>query len=272
MEVEELKQKYNVALSIRDSLPACEAEITKLEEDENVKKYLRLKAHQEKYEHLKHLTDRDILDGIIAEDEDLLTTDTYFCYGKDFIGHPKKIGGYYIDPMSTSPFRLQGTRVTKYQNIAKPSDIIIIPSTEAYEFEKTHNTIYKNTDNPEEEYKEIRRNMYLKLMRNLSTSKEEERETYFCLGRNFKGDITKDGTYTIKDDSYPGPYLLLSYYININNPDDIILISTTESSAFELDKNIILSTTNNPKEEYYSLREKLLGEKPKRLVKEPKND
>ena len=65
MKIEKLIQEYNMNRVLRDSLPTCEAEISILEEDEIVQRYLRLKAHQERYKHLKNQSDDDILDNII---------------------------------------------------------------------------------------------------------------------------------------------------------------------------------------------------------------
>ena len=164
MNIEKLTQEFNVRRCLRDSLPTCKAEMEILEEDENVQKYLRLQQHYAQYESLAKKNDDTILDEII--ENDIIEGDpTYFCYGKDFIGHPKKVGGYYIDHGVNPINRLQGTRVTRYQNLLNPADEVIIPSVEAEAFEKEHKVIFHTTDNPVEEYQDKRRIIYKKQIR-----------------------------------------------------------------------------------------------------------
>ena len=159
MKIEEIIQEYNMKRVLRDSLPTCDAEIAILEEDENVQKYIRLKEHQKKYQHLANQTDADILDGIIKKDDEQLD-DVYFCYGRSFIGYPKKIGGYYIEPNTNSIRHLKGTRVAKYRNLANPDQVIIIQSELAKVFEQSHRVIQYTTAVPDEEFFDIRRRMY----------------------------------------------------------------------------------------------------------------
>lgn len=160
MKIEKIKEEYNTRLSIRDSLKVCEQEIANLEEDETVKRYLRLRAYYEQNKHLKTKSDDLILDSVIREDNDKITDDTYFFYGKDFIGHCRRIGGYVID-YSTRPFRLNGIRLARYQNLADPNDEVILPLDQMAEFEQTHNILMPETENPAQEYIDIRRKLYL---------------------------------------------------------------------------------------------------------------
>ena len=166
MDISELREEYNIKLSIRDSLPIANAEMQSLEEDENVQRYIRLKNYLEEHSYLAGKRDEEILDAILAITPDLeLEDDFYFCHGKNFTGYPKKIGGYYIDN-TPHPMRLNpGIKVTKYQSVSRINDIVIIPSTEAHEFEQEHPVHFHLTDNPEEEYRDIRRNLYLQAMK-----------------------------------------------------------------------------------------------------------
>ncbi len=256
MTIEEIKQKYNIDRSIRDALSSCQEEISKLEEDENVKKYIRLKTHYETYKELEKLSDDTILDHIIEEDKDILEEDIYLCFGKDFLGRPKKVGGYYIESSINPTFTHYTIHVTKYVNLANPSDIVIIPSTEASDFEKEHQTIYHMTSNPEEEYRMIRRNLYRREITKSIPEHLKETSTYFCLGKYYRGDKTKEGKCIIRPKNTPCPYTRLSYYKNIDNPDDIVIIPTDESDVFEKDKKIIFSKTNDPEQEYEEYRNK----------------
>ncbi len=165
MAIDKVKQELNMKLALRDSLPVCELEMQLLEQNEAVKKYLLLKKHYEQYQELKYQSDDKILDGIIATDSETLEDDnSYFCYGKDYIGHPYRKGGYYIDNNDSPLFRLIAFKVAKYRNIANPNKIIIMPSDETEGFEEAHEIIHSITDSPESEYLEIRRNKFLQLL------------------------------------------------------------------------------------------------------------
>ena len=160
MDINKLIQEYNMKRVLRDSLPHCEAEIAMLEEDENVQKYIKLKEHQKQYQHLKNQTDEDILSSIVSDDYDTLEDDVYFCYGRSFIGYPKKAGGYFINNNPSSIRMLKGTRVAKYRSLANPAKTIIIQSSLAPAFEQTHQVIQFTTAVPDEEYYQIRLGMY----------------------------------------------------------------------------------------------------------------
>ncbi len=273
MKIEDIIQEYNMKRVLRDTLPTCDAEISILEEDEKVQKYIRLKAHQERYNHLRKQTDDDILDNIITDEDELIKEDIYFCYGKDFIGHPKKAGGYYIDANQVTALRSHGIRVTKYRNLTKPNEIIIIPSSEALSFEAEHQTIFRHTAVPDEEFYEIRRSLYRNEMRKNTLAIVPDQLTYFCLGKHYRGTMTKEGRCIIGDKNTSHPFIQLAYYKNIDNPDDVVIIPTSSSDEFEKDKRIIYYQTNNPEQEYRNLIEKLTPKEDiKRLVKEPKHD
>jgi hypothetical protein len=165
MDISSLSREYNTQLSIRDSLPIAKAEQASLEEDENVQRYNKLKKYIEGNSHLEGKKDNEILDELLSAIPDLeLEDDFYFCFGKNFNGYSKKTGGYYIDNAYHSMRLHPGIKVTKYQSISRINDIVIIPSVEAYQFEQEHQVYFHLTDNPEEEYKEIRRNKILRLM------------------------------------------------------------------------------------------------------------
>lgn len=161
MKIDKIIQEYNMNLCLRDSLPTCDAEIQELEEDENVQKYIRLTEHRKKYQHLRKQTDADILDDVIKNDNEVIDEDVYFCYGKNFIGHPRLAGGFYIEQHTRGSIRrLSGFVAAKYRNLAKPDEIIIMPRSETTAFEENHQTIQATTAVPEEEYYELRRHMY----------------------------------------------------------------------------------------------------------------
>ena len=161
MKLEDIIQEYNIKRCLRDSLPHCEAEMSILEEDENVQKYIRLQEHKKQYQYLENQSDEDILSTIISNDSESLEEDIYFCYGKGFMGRLKMAGGYYIEPYNATSFRfLHGIRVAKYRNLAKPAEIIIMPSIDTKDFEENHQVIQCTTAVPDEEYYQIRMQMY----------------------------------------------------------------------------------------------------------------
>ena len=160
MEIDKIVQEYNMKLCLRDSLPTCEAELKELEEDENVQKYIRLRAHYEKYKALEGKSDNDVLDDVIRTDNETIEENIYFCFGKNFTGHPKMNGGYFIEQRLGTIRLLHGIRVAKYVNLANPLDIIILPASETEAFEEACKTIDHQTDTPEQEYADIRREMY----------------------------------------------------------------------------------------------------------------
>lgn len=175
MNIEELHQELNTQLSIKSSLSTCETEMSLLEQDENVKRYLRLKRYYEQSLHLKKQNEDDILDDLIKNDTSILEEDIYLCFGRNFLGHPKKIGGYYIEPGSGPFTRLHGTIVSKYQNLRDPKDTVVIPSVESSKFESTHHTIFHSTAVPDEEYQEIRRNLYKRKLKEYETAKKGQK-------------------------------------------------------------------------------------------------
>ncbi len=268
MKIEQIIQSYNVSRCLRDALPNCEAELEILEEDENVKKYLKLKEHQKRYEHLKKQTDEDLLDEIIASDADTITEDIYFCYGKSFLGHPRKAGGYYIEPQKTSFRHLQGIRVAKYRNLANPDDIIIVPSANIADFENNFQTISFETAVPDEEYYEIRRNLYLQEIRKAVEVKPITEPTYFCLGKYYRGILTNGGRCILRHKNMPGLYTRMACYRNLDNPEDFVVIPSKECQAFEEGKEIVFYHTNNPEQDYEEARQQREPKDVRRLVKE----
>ena len=175
MKIEKIKEEFNTRLSIRDSLKVCEQEIANLEENEVVQRYLRLKAYYEQNRYLKNRSDDLILDGVIREDNEKKSDDIYFCYGKDFIGHCRLIGDYVID-YKTRPFRLNAIQLAKYQNIADPNDEVILPTVETEEFEKTHSIMFPETENPAQEYIDIRRQLYLRAIEEYDNAHKLKKE------------------------------------------------------------------------------------------------
>ena len=175
MEIEKIKQEYNTKLSIKASLPICEAELRTLEENEEVQRYLRLRKYYEENKNLAHRSDDLIFDSVINQDDETITDDVYFSYGKDFIGRCNRMGEYTID-YSTRPFHLYSIRLAKYRNLANPKDEVILPLEQTAEFEQTHNIRFPETENPAQEYIDIRRELYKKAIQEYDESKKLKKE------------------------------------------------------------------------------------------------
>ena len=163
MNIEELKNEYQKRQEIRDDLQVAKEELISLKKDDTVGRYVDLSDFIAKYQEYDK-TNEQLLDELIAgvkiEDEE----DIYFCFGRNFDGLPKKIGGYYI--VDQRPFH-GAVKVSWYQNINNEKDKIIIPSTDSAAFEENHKVYYHLTDEPMEEYKNWRRSKFLKKFRNL---------------------------------------------------------------------------------------------------------
>lgn len=162
MEINEIKEQLDIRLSIRDTMDIAKSELADLEEDENVRRYIELSKYCGKYGYLEQMPDDAILDEIISVSEEVPElADTYFCFGKDFNGLPKKIGGYYIGTRNGYRFAV---KVSQYRKLSGSSENIIIPTRESEDFEQHHTIIHAQTSKPEEEYRIIRREAYKRLM------------------------------------------------------------------------------------------------------------
>ncbi|MBR6133683.1 MAG: hypothetical protein IKQ29_03070 [Bacilli bacterium] len=154
--METISEKYNMLLSIRDSLPITRVELQALEELDEVQRYKRLQEYYKKYQELGIKSDLDILRQAIEGDTSL-NTEMYFCYGHNLPGASKKIGDYYIrEDIGNSTY----LPVSKYRSLKDESDIVILPFIEDKKFEKKHEITYAQTKDPEQEYQELRLKLY----------------------------------------------------------------------------------------------------------------
>ena len=149
------QERYNLSLSIRDSLSTLKSEISILSEDERVQKYLELMATYERFKHLENATDEEIFNNLVHEDK-TIGENIYFCYGHNFVGRTNGIGKWYI----SNDYSRTYMPVSKYQNLKDEDDVVIVPFIERPEFESKHTIREALTSDPEQEYNEIRRQMY----------------------------------------------------------------------------------------------------------------
>ena len=154
--METINERYNMLLSIRDTLPITEVELRALEELEDVQRYIRLQEYYKKYRELGSQSDIEVLREAIKGDTSL-NTEMYFCYGHNLPGAIKKIGEYYIrEDIGNSTY----LPVSKYRSLKREEEIIILPFIEDKKFEKKHEITYAQTKDPEQEYQELRLKLY----------------------------------------------------------------------------------------------------------------
>ena len=149
------QEKYNLRISLRDSLSTLKGEIAILSEHEAVKRYLELVETYEKYKHLENNTDEDIFNDLVHE-EKTPGKEVYFCYGHNFAGRSTMAGKWYL----TNDYSQTYMPVSKYRNLKNEDDVVIVPFIERREFERIHYIREALTSDPEQEYNEIRRQMY----------------------------------------------------------------------------------------------------------------
>ena len=76
------------------------------------------------------------------------------------------IGKYYIEPKAKGPFnKTSYIRLARYRNFRNTHDEIIIPVDQIEVFERDKNVVYANTCFPDIEYYDLRRQMYLDLIK-----------------------------------------------------------------------------------------------------------
>ena len=156
-----LKEDYYLLLSIRDTLPLLKSEISELEEEEIIKKYLELTKYYDTYKSLENKPDTEIFEQLIKNDNSLLE-DIYFCYGNNYPGYQTRIGTYYIKNKPSSIKELKPyILLAKYRNLRDPQDVIIMPREEQDSFNQSHSILNYKTENPELEYLQIRKKLYL---------------------------------------------------------------------------------------------------------------
>ncbi len=153
-------EEYNLELAKRDTLDICEEELKELMQDENVQRFIKLKEYYLENIYLRGMSDDDILDEVIKKNP--LPLKKYFCMGKNFIGLPRKIGTYYLVNPSNYKF---AAIVSHYKNIYDEADQVIIPTDSSLEFEEANEVVFPKTDDCEEEYKILRREAYLELIK-----------------------------------------------------------------------------------------------------------
>ena len=168
MSISKINEDYNLQLSIRDSLSTLKAELSILEDNELIQRYLELKKYYEQNKDLEQKDDNTILDEVTKNDTSL-EVESYFCYGNNFTGVLTKTGRYHINVLNyssfVSPYYVQ-IPVSKYRSFKDPNDIKIVPFDRVSLFEAANPIIYHQTDNPEEEYYELRRKFYLEEIKN----------------------------------------------------------------------------------------------------------
>ena len=162
MKIDEIKENYDLELSIKSTLDDTSSQINELLEDEKVQRYLGLITFYNKHKDLVGKDNNQILDEVIESTPPVEELEnTFFCFGKEFIGHPKKVGGYYI--CNGNKF-LTGTKVALYKRLSGPSLSVIIPTEETEAFEKDRQIIYPETPELDAEFLLVRRNLYKQLM------------------------------------------------------------------------------------------------------------
>ena len=159
MDRDSIYREYTSRLSVRDSLSSIEKEASELEENEIVKRYLRLINYLKSNEYLSGKSDDEVLDNLLdnVEQDD---EEAYFLFGRDYTGHVRRTGGYYID-YNPSQFRLSaGVKLARYKSLITNKEVLITVD-EIKEFENNHTVYYSHTTDPEEEFNTLRRKMFL---------------------------------------------------------------------------------------------------------------
>ncbi|MBR6136793.1 MAG: hypothetical protein IKQ06_01405 [Bacilli bacterium] len=161
MDIQNLKEKYNNSLCIRDTLPAVKKEVEELEENPLVKRYLELSLFCKQNRDFDGKSDDQVLEFLlrtVSSDEK-----EYFCLGKNYWGYLQKMGSYYLvqgdHKLYSSP-----TMVGWYRNLYNPNDQVIIPVEETQAFEELYPVVHATSVNPEIEYFRVRNEKYMKLM------------------------------------------------------------------------------------------------------------
>ena len=166
MNIREISEEFNKRVLISRRISIVKNRMERME-DHDSKKYILLKSFVEKYEMFDKGSNQ-ILDEIIGDKVIDDEKDSYFCFGKDFFGIPRESGGYCIT--SNSPYRILD-RLSRYKSVRNPKEEIIILSSESLNFDREHSIIYQRANDPEEEYKEIRRFKVLTQIKKLEAGK-----------------------------------------------------------------------------------------------------
>ena len=156
-----INDKYNELLAIRDFLSSIYSELSLLEANDAVKRYISLKEYYEKYSFLESKSDEELLEVAMKGDTSL-PNDIYFCFGHNLVGE-RDGNGYQISNERPEKMYIP---VSKYRNLRDENDERIIPFIEDKEFEEQHQIIFAETSDPEQEYYELRKGLYLELFDN----------------------------------------------------------------------------------------------------------
>ena len=154
-----IRKAYQDKLFKRDSLGMCLEEINDLLQDDNVKRYASLVEYYKDNSHLIGLSDEEVLDEVIEGSQ--VDEKKYFCMGKYFLGLPRLNGTYYL---ATGCVYRTASIVSFYKNLYNESDQVIIPTKNAAEFEDANDVVFAQTDDPDLEYKTVRRKVFLELI------------------------------------------------------------------------------------------------------------
>ena len=162
MKIDKIKENYDLELSIKSTLDDTSNQINELLEDEKVQRYLGLITFYNKHKDLLNKNGNQILDEVIESTPPVEELEnTFFCFGKEFMGRPKKVGGYYISEGNQFS---SATKVALYKRLSGSPISIIIPAEETQDFEKDRQIIYPQTPQLGEEFLLVRRNLYKQLM------------------------------------------------------------------------------------------------------------
>ena len=155
MGIKDIKAKHDEKIKVRDSLSAVGTEIDELEKSEIIQRYNRLMNYYNQNIRLEDKTDDELLDETIQSSDPVPELEnTYFCMGRNYFGHVKKIGGYYL--AYGSKFK-SAVPLAYYKRLTGQPKEELVPLEEADAFEEKHEIIYAETKDPSNEFTKVRR-------------------------------------------------------------------------------------------------------------------
>ena len=170
MGIKDINERYEEKISIRNSLSTIGQEIDALEQNEVIKRYTRLLNYYDRNKRLEDKTDNELLDESIQSSDPVPELEsTYFCMGKEYFGHSKKAGGYYLSYGNKFQAEVQ---LAFYKRLTGKPLEELIPLAEVEEFEKTHEIIYAQTKDPQNEFTAVRRQLHQELIQKEALKEE----------------------------------------------------------------------------------------------------
>lgn len=163
MEIETFDRIISERKEIRDNLYRVKEELENLSKNDVVKRYIELKEYYSKYEFLYSLSDERIFNELLYTSS-IDNLKVYFCFGKDYIARCTKIGKYYIP---NSPNCGYGVPAAVYKNLFNMYDEVIIPLEDCESFEKDNEVVFSKTNNPTNEYLDLRKDYYKNEMKKI---------------------------------------------------------------------------------------------------------